>query len=63
MIEAGANEVPEDDMFDAIMAGSRGDLKKLMRVHPGHQGRDRQAEVRVSSITTVDHDLFDKLER
>ena len=45
MIEAGANEVPDDVMFDAIMAGHNEIVPHS--VHQGHSGADRQAEVRV----------------
>lgn len=40
MIEAGAKEVPEDDMFNALMEAHE-ELKKVCAVHPVHQGRDR----------------------
>ena len=56
MIEAGAKEVPEDQTCWMHLLFAHEEIKKMCRIHRGHPGRDRQAEVRVRassmSITT-----------
>ena len=44
MIEAGANQVPEDVMFDALMQAHE-EIKKLVTFIAGIKGADRQAQV------------------
>ena len=61
MIEAGANEIPEQQMLDAILAARKSFLKQAKKLYVGdkvcldedgciyqrHQERNRQAEVRI----------------
>lgn len=44
MIEAGANEVPDDIMLKGIIFAHQ-ELKKLCLLHQGHRRRDRQTQV------------------
>ncbi|MGE4549656.1 MAG: polyribonucleotide nucleotidyltransferase [Intestinibacillus sp.] len=60
MIEAGANEVPEDQMFDALMEAHE-EIKKVVAFIA-----DIKAQIGKSKFEyehhDIDHDLFDKLE-
>ncbi|MDR0943337.1 MAG: polyribonucleotide nucleotidyltransferase [Ruminococcus sp.] len=60
MIEAGANEVPDDVMLDAIQLG-HDEIKKIVAFI-----NDIQAEIGKPKIVfqsmEVDHDMFDKIE-
>ena len=47
MIEAGANEVSDEDMYNGILAGHEANQADD-RVHQGHPGGDRQGEVLLS---------------
>lgn len=60
MIEAGANEVPEDTMLDAILKGHE-EIKKMVAFI-----NDIRAQIGKSKFTfeskEVDHDMFDAVE-
>ena len=60
MIEAGANEVPDDVMFDAIMAGHNEIVKSLIPFI-----KDIQAQIGKQKFAfesqEVDHDMFDAI--
>ncbi len=60
MIEAGANEVPEDTMLDAIMTGHE-EIKKMVAFI-----NDIKAQIGKPKFTfesqEVDHDMFDAIE-
>ena len=60
MIEAGANEVDDDTMLEAIMTGHCRDAEDG-RLHQGNPGRNRQAQVRPSNPGDPDHDMFEAI--
>ena len=60
MIEAGANEVPDDAMFDAIMAGHNEIVKSLIPFIKDIQAQIGKPKFAFES-QEVDHDMFDAI--
>lgn len=60
MIEAGANEVPDDVMFDAIMAGHNEIVKSLIPFIKDIQAQIGKPKFAFES-QEVDHDMFDAI--
>lgn len=60
MIEAGANEVPEDTMLDAIMTGHE-EIKKMVAFIDGIRNEIGKPKFTFES-QEVDHDMFDAIE-
>ena len=60
MIEAGANEVPEDTMLDAIMTGHE-EIKKMVAFIAGIRDEIGKPKFTFES-QEVDHDMFDAIE-
>ena len=60
MIEAGANEVPEDKMLEAIMTGHE-EIKKLVAFISDIQSQIGKKKFEFES-QEVDHDMFDAIE-
>lgn len=60
MIEAGANEVPEDKMLEAIMAGHE-EIKKMVAFIKDIQSQIGKPKFAFESME-VDHDMFDAIE-
>ncbi|MDE5946107.1 MAG: polyribonucleotide nucleotidyltransferase [Oscillospiraceae bacterium] len=60
MIEAGANEVPEDKMLEAIMTGHE-EIKKIVDFISGIQSEIGKKKFEFES-QEVDHDMFDAIE-
>ena len=60
MIEAGAKEVPEDDMFNALMEAHE-ELKKICAFIQGIKDEIGKPKFEYEHHD-IDHDLFDKLE-
>ncbi|MDE5557112.1 MAG: polyribonucleotide nucleotidyltransferase [Ruminococcus sp.] len=60
MIEAGANEVPEDTMLDAIMTGHE-EIKKMVAFIAGIRNEIGKPKFTFES-QDVDHDMFDAIE-
>ena len=60
MIEAGANEVPEDKMLEAIMTGHE-EIKKLVAFISDIQAQIGKKKFEFES-QEVDHDMFDAIE-
>ncbi|MBD5159740.1 MAG: polyribonucleotide nucleotidyltransferase [Ruminococcus sp.] len=60
MIEAGANEVPEDTMLEAIMTG-HGEIKKMVAFIAGIREEIGKPKFTFES-QEVDHDMFDAIE-
>ena len=60
MIEAGANEVPDDVMFDAIMAGHNEIVKSLIPFIKDIQAQIGKPKFAFKS-QEVDHDMFDAI--
>lgn len=60
MIEAGANEVPEDKMLEAILAGHE-EIKKLVAFISDIQSQIGKKKFEFES-QEVDHDMFDAIE-
>jgi len=60
MIEAGANEVPEDTMLEAIMKGHE-EIKKMVAFIKDIQSQIGKPKFAFESME-VDHDMFDAIE-
>ncbi|MDE7365263.1 MAG: polyribonucleotide nucleotidyltransferase [Ruminococcus sp.] len=60
MIEAGANEVPEDQMLDAILTGHE-EIKKMVAFIDGIRKEIGKPKFTFESME-VDHDMFDAIE-
>lgn len=60
MIEAGANEVPEDVMLDAILTGHE-EIKKMVAFIDGIRKEIGKPKFTFESME-VDHDMFDAIE-
>ena len=60
MIEAGANEVPEDTMLEAILAGHE-EIKKMVAFISDIQKQIGKPKFTFESME-VDHDMFDAIE-
>lgn len=60
MIEAGANEVPEDTMLEAIMTGHE-EIKKMVAFIDGIRQEIGKPKFKFES-QEVDHDMFDAIE-
>ena len=60
MIEAGANEVPDDLMFDAIMAGHNEIVKSLIPFIKDIQAQIGKPKFSFESMD-VDHDMYDAI--
>ncbi len=60
MIEAGANEVPEDVMLDAILTGHE-EIKKMVAFIDGIRKEIGKPKFAFESME-VDHDMFDAIE-
>ena len=60
MIEAGAKEVPEDQMFDALMKGHE-EIKKVVEFIAGIKAEIGKPKFEYEHHD-IDHELFDKLE-
>lgn len=60
MIEAGANEVPEDTMLEAILAGHE-EIKKMVAFIDGIRKEIGKPKFTFESME-VDHDMFDAIE-
>ena len=60
MIEAGANEVPEDTMLDAILTGHE-EIKKMVEFIDGIRKEIGKPKFAFES-QEVDHDMFDAIE-
>ena len=60
MIEAGANEVPEDTMLDAILTGHE-EIKKMVAFISDIQKQIGKPKFAFESME-VDHDMFDAIE-
>ncbi|MDR0903312.1 MAG: polyribonucleotide nucleotidyltransferase [Ruminococcus sp.] len=60
MIEAGANEVPDDKMIEAIELGPA-EIKKIVEFIKSIQAEIGKPKIQFQSMD-VDHDLFDKIE-
>ncbi|MDE6733470.1 MAG: polyribonucleotide nucleotidyltransferase [Oscillospiraceae bacterium] len=60
MIEAGANEVPDDLMFDAIMAGHNEIVKSLIPFIKDIQAQIGKKKFSFESME-VDHDMYDAI--
>ena len=60
MIEAGANEVPEDTMLDAILTGHE-EIKKMVEFIDGIRNEIGKPKFAFES-QEVDHDMFDAIE-
>ena len=60
MIEAGANEVPDDTMFDAILTGHE-EIKKMVAFISDIQSQIGKKKFEFES-QEVDHDMFDAIE-
>ena len=60
MIEAGANEVPEDQMFDALMKGHE-EIKKVVEFIAGIKTEIGKPKFEYEHHD-YDHEMFDKLE-
>ncbi len=61
MIEAGANEVPEDQMFDALMQAHE-EIKKIVAFIADIKAQIGKPKFEYEHHD-IDHDLFDKLEQ
>ncbi|MDE7105294.1 MAG: polyribonucleotide nucleotidyltransferase [Ruminococcus sp.] len=61
MIEAGANEVPEDTMLDAILAGHE-EIKKMVTFIDDIRKEIGKPKFTFESMD-VDHDMFDAIEK
>ncbi len=60
MIEAGANEVPEDKMLECILAGHE-EIKKMVAFIDGIRKEIGKPKFKFESME-VDHDMFDAIE-
>ncbi|MBP3379615.1 MAG: polyribonucleotide nucleotidyltransferase [Ruminococcus sp.] len=60
MIEAGANEVPEDKMLECILAGHE-EIKKMVAFIDGIRKEIGKPKFKFESME-VDHDMFDAVE-
>ena len=60
MIEAGANEVPDDLMFDAIMAGHNEIVSSLIPFIKDIQAQIGKPKISFESMD-VDHDMYDAI--